>query len=182
MAAYYEPARYRARITRQSLGENKKGNPELQIHFKPYGIYGPDGQLQPFDFPYERTVYLVFTDATLGTPDQPGWVIATLAHLGFTGDSFALLDPGEPNHVSFVNQEVDVFCEVETYEGKEREKWNIQRQTTVSTQKPLEKKGIRALDAKFGRVLKTMSPTRPIQPSMPAPAMASVMPEEEIPF
>ena len=193
MAAFYENGKYQALIVGQSLGENTMGNPEVQLRIKPIGIYDRTGEVSNFDGPYERTIYLVLTDATLGTPDKPGWVMQLLQFLGFNGTSFSQLDPAHPQAIDFTNKEVDAVCQVETYEGKDREKWNILRGgSNNSPAKPLPNKAIRGLDAKFGKLLKSFrgipapnsqaNPTSTATTAAESPNDAFARDAQEIPF
>lgn len=77
MAAYYESGKYKARVTNQALVTNNKGNPEFKLVIKPIAFV-IEGQENPFEGDYNRTIYLTLTDATLGTPTKPGWVMQTL--------------------------------------------------------------------------------------------------------
>jgi hypothetical protein len=187
MAAYFDKGKYRIRITDQSLGENRNGNPELQLRFDVIGIHTKAG-VEEMNGEYPRTIYLVMTDGTIGTADKPGWVLEVLRSLNFNGQSFAQLDPSHEKAVSFVGLEIDARCDHEEYDGREREKWSIVRpnaSSTLAPAKPLEKKSLRALDAKFGKVLKAVN-------GRPAPAndsnVATLDPpppgrdSEEIPF
>src|SRR4051794_26835454 len=117
MAAFYEKGKYRIRIANQAFGANPKGNPQIQLIFDVIGIY-EGGEVSKFEGPYQRKIFLTPTQATLGAPDDPGWVLKTLQYLGFNGASFAPLDPEHKEHISFVGLEIDARCDVEDYEGK----------------------------------------------------------------
>jgi hypothetical protein len=154
----YEEGKYKARITGQTIGENKKGNPEIQLYIQPIGYYTPQG-LEAGSYQWERTVFLTLTDKTIGTEKDPGWIMKLLWFLGFEGKSFAQLDQDHEQPHSFVGQEVDALCQHDNYQGKAIEKWSI---LTGGAQRPavkaLANKGLRALDAKFGKVLKGHAP------------------------
>lgn len=165
MPAYYDRGKYRVKVVDQKLGENSKGNPEIQLVVQPLGIYAADGQVSTMHFPYTRTIFLVLTEGTIGTADQPGWVLLTLQYMGFNGKSFGDLD----GSWKCVGNEYDAICAHEEYEGKEREKWSIHRPASAGqgvAHKPLEKKGLRALDAKFGKVLKAVVNNTPAKPTV----------------
>jgi hypothetical protein len=185
MAAFYDQGNYAVRIVGQSLTENKKGNPELQLTIKIVGQYAADGELHPIDSEFNRTIFLTLTDGTIGTADRPGWVLEVLQYLGFTGASLAALDPDDKHHVSFVGRECNAYCKVETYEGKEREKWNISRPREAKPAAPIDKKKLRGLDARFGKTLKAFAGRAPatVPPSEPpaSPAAAATA-DDDIPF
>lgn len=181
MAAFYTPGRYRVRIVGQTLAENKKGNPELQLKVQPIGYY-EQNEYHEHDFPYPRTVYLTLTEGTIGTADKPGWIMELLRFLGFDGSSFGQLDPEAKDAVSFIGQEQDAICAVGDYDGKEREKWSIYRGGSGGDAKPMEKKGIKALDSKFKALLKARDKKAKEPASAPEPAMAGAPASEDIPF
>lgn len=184
MSVHYDQGRYSARITGQTLAVNRSGNPELQLQITPYQFHRQDGPVQlGTDWP--RTVYLALTEATLGTTDRPGWVLSTLSYLGFAGTSFAELDPENPDHHSFIGRDVEARCTHDAYEGKEREKWTISRPGgSAATGGRIDKKGLRALDARFGKLLKTLATKRHGQsatspaPSSPPSAAAPKQPQK----
>jgi hypothetical protein len=191
MAAFYDRGRYQGKIVNQILGENSKGNPELQLVVQPTAMYDEKGEPCKLSFPYSRTIYLVLTEATIGTPETPGWVVQTLNALGFNGKSFGELEPGQPDSWSCIGQAVDLRCDHDEYEGKEREKWSIARKpnTNGTPTKTLEKKSLRALDAKYGKVLKVLAETAPAPTAEPTPGADAPLPpppagrtEAEIPF
>jgi hypothetical protein len=183
VAAFYTPGRYRVRIVGQVLAENKKGNPELQLKVQPIGYYEKDEYVE-HDFPYPRTVYLTLTEGTIGTPDKPGWIMELLRFMGFDGSSFGQLDPEAKDAVSFIGHEHDAICAVGDYEAKEREKWSIYRGGSGAAAKPMEKKSIKALDAKFKALLKARDKKQKdaAQQPAPEPAMAAAPAGEDIPF
>ncbi len=184
MAAFYTPGRYRVRIVAQTLTENKRGNPELQLKVQPIGYYEQNGEYVQHDFPYQRTVYLTLTEGTIGTPDKPGWIMELLRFMGFDGSSFGQLDPEAKDAVSFIGHEHDAICVVGDYESKEREKWSIYRGGSGAAAKPMEKKCIKALDAKFKALLKARDKKQKDASPQPAPepAMAAAPAGEDIPF
>lgn len=176
----YDEGRFRVRIVDQQFGENKKGNPELQLIAQPIGYYNQgDEEFTPAYFQWPRTIFLTLTEGTLGTPDNPGWVMQTLKFLGFSGTSFSALDPNADNAHKFAGLEVDALCKHDEYDGKTREKWSILKPGGSRPQiGKIEKKSVRQLDAKFGKVLKAVATEAPVAVMAAEPAGDS----EEIPF
>jgi hypothetical protein len=171
MAAYYEEGRYRGEIVAQALGENKNGNPEIQITATVLALHRPDNSGTDPVPNYERTVFMTITDKTFD------WVLETLRSLGWQGTSFKELDPQMEGHFSFVGVECDLLCKHSEWNGTVREKWSILRQGGNRPQvKPLEHKAVRALDAKFGKKLKELA-----KGPKAAPAAAKAQ-GEHIPF
>lgn len=156
MSVYYEAGKYRAKIVEQRFGENNKNNPEVQLEIQLLGFY-VDGEPQAISSEWNRTIFLTLTQATIGSEGKPGWVLETLRYLGFNGASFSQLDPSQEDHHSFVDLEIDALCQHTEYQGKKQEKWSVLRPGGNKPQvKVIEKKGLRALDAKFGKVLKSL--------------------------
>lgn len=174
MAAFYDVGNYNVICTGSSLGENKKGNPELQIRFKPTHQLADNGEPVALPLTWERTIYLTFTEATMGTESEPGWVLQTIAALGFTGQSF-----GDLEKHNFTGTPFQARCEHDEWDGKEKEKWSVNRARTPKPVKPVEKKTLRTLDAKFGKALKAASAGVTAPPLPPPPADRQ---EADIPF
>ncbi len=180
MAAYYSNGRYLGRITDQALGRSKiKGTPEIAIQFEVRGGIDPaDPEGELLSAPIgRRTVYLYITDGTYE------YVLRDLATLGFDGDSFNKLDPQVLGYCDLTGKEVEFECRSEIYEGEEREKWSVARDTTLRSI-PLDAKDVRELDALYGKELKKQAKKAPKETS-PAQATEPVPAQEEpadIPF
>ena len=185
MSVYHEQGKYKVLIAGQQLGENKRGNPEVQLVIQPLGYFTRQG-LEELATDFTRTIYLTLTPQTVGTEGKPGWVLETLRYLGFNGTSFAELDPRHPNHINLTGQEVEALCNHNTHQGKQREDWSILRPRNGAPIKELEKKGLRALDAKFGKVLKATAAKAAAREPTAAEAPADGAPAENdndnIPF
>lgn len=143
MSTHYQQGLYRCEIVDQGLSQSSTQKPQIWLRILPKEFLDdPDLQLQN----YERTVYWTITEKTVD------FVTEKLTTLGFTGDSFRQLDLNHQNPESFVGQLEDFYCKHETYNGEEREKWDLSRGDFE--QKPLEESEARKLDALFGRKLK----------------------------
>lgn len=144
---YYARGAYKAEIIGQGLSKSSKENSQFWIQAKILeSIDDPSLAIEQYD----RTIFWSITEGTID------FVVEKLERLGFRGESFKQLDPGTANHHSFVGQEVDLFCKLEQYEGKEREKWDLSRGTGGGPPNvaPLDDAQARQLDALFGRKLK----------------------------
>lgn len=144
----YRPGRYLGRVVKQKLGEASTGNPMFVLTFDVLGLIDP---AHPDDdlisvAAGERSIFRVITDKTTE------YLIADLKALGFTGQRPSQLDPDSSEHQSFVNQEINVTCSHETYDGKMRERWQLDRGGLEI--KALEPQSMRKLDAIFGRNFK----------------------------
>ena len=144
MPTYYAEGPYRAEIKEQGLSKSKNDNPQFFLKI----VVLESLDINPISYQqYERTIFWTVTEKTID------FVVDKLATLGFQGASFRQLDPSHVGHQSFVGQEIEVYCKLETYEGKEREKWDLSF-TGGGTQEPLDESEARKLDALFGRKLK----------------------------
>ena len=92
------------------------------------------------------------------------------------------LDPTHPNAFDATGLEIDVQCEHEEYEGKDRERWQLPRGGMELNQ--LDKKGLAGLQAMFGNKLKAAfggksqaaAPAK--KTAVPAPAQQEQVTEE----
>lgn len=144
---YYTRGAYKAEIIGQGLSTSSSGNAQIWLQARILeSIDDPNMAIQQYD----RTVYWSITEGTID------FVLEKLDLLGFAGDSFRQLDPNAANHHSFVGQQVDLFCKIEQYEGKDREKWDLSRQLSGGPPnvQALDDADARKLDAMFGRKLK----------------------------
>jgi hypothetical protein len=160
MSVYHDKGAYRVKIVSAEMSEakNEKHTPQLELALDLIGIYGEDQQVYECKKGrYPPIVYLSITDATMGNEAKPGWVAETLAHVGFDGnfDEIGQLE----------GRECDAYCNYERdQKGQERERWSISRPSSGRQLRPPEKKVVRSLTAKFGKVMKKLvtDPPKPI--------------------
>jgi hypothetical protein len=149
---YYTPGKYWAKIISQALGQTKTGKPQFVLRFQVVGKVDPadpEGQLLSCGEQYERNIYMVITDKTID------FVSRNLDKLGFRKESFRFLDPATDGFADFTGQELAVECSHDTYEGNVGEKWRIAGDGGGLVVTPLDSKGVRELDALYGKSLKT---------------------------
>lgn len=151
MSVFYQQGRYRGRVTKQAMGETSKGNPQFVLTFLVIGVYEGD-DLETCSQSYERSVFRVINENTIK------YVLEDLKQLGYTRDSFKFLDPSATNFHNFAGEEYDFVCDHETYEGKDREKWQLARDGSGFEVKPLASDKMRKLDALFGKGLRASAP------------------------
>lgn len=170
--AHYEPGDYKARIVRQGFSESKqKSTPFFFIEIEPIEALGANDLPSPA---YKRTLDWYCTDNTMK------FVIEKLRFLGWNGTKLAELEPGAPNHHSFVGQEIDVYCK-HTPEGYED--WEMSTGRTGGSSGPEEQKGVAAkLDRLFGKQLVATTPGKPKASKPKAEPVATATDDEEIPF
>lgn len=143
---YYAKGRYRAQVKEQALGQAQTGTTQFAVKVTILECLTPLSEVSQYD----RTIYLAITDKTME------YVVPKLQGIGYTRDSLKYLDPKEPNHHSFVGQEIEVFCNHENNrDGVLQEKWDIARQGSKPLDvKPADKNAIRTLDMLFSRAVK----------------------------
>lgn len=171
MTRTYEAGRYKLKVVGAALGESSGGTPQVEVGIEVQGYYDSQVGYMTVQGP-QQIVYLALTEGTLGTPAQPGWVWQTLKDLGFQGPSFSDLQP-------LVGQVRDGELRYEEYDGKERGKWSIYRARGSEPMRPLDRKATRAVDTKFGSLLKLMkgSGVKAPEPKREEPAAAKSKPE-----
>ncbi len=185
MAVTYQNGRYLGRVTDQLLGKSsKKGTPEIQIRFAILGIVDPadpEGQLISCP-PGERTVYLYITANT------HEYVVRDLQRLGFTGDSFSKIDPNVNGFCDLSGAEAEFECRSETYDGEEREKWSVARDSALRST-PIDDKDVLKLDALYGSQLKANAraaqeakPEQPVGTPVETANETPVQATDDIPF
>lgn len=142
---FYDTGAYVGEIINQGLGESKTGTPFFFLKVKILGT-PDDNSYIPVTQEYERTVYFYLSEKAMEN------TVENLTHLGFTGKSLSQLDLDHKEKISFVGNQVDLYCQHEEYKGDWNEKWNLSR--ILEVQK-IEPKKLRQLDALFGKSLKT---------------------------
>lgn len=146
MPAKFEKGRYRIEIIGQTLTKNKNNNPEFQINFKFLGYYDANKELvESTCDDANRTVFLVLTPQTIGTPQSPGWVLSLLRELGFEGTSFAQLSLDHEDAFSLVGKQLDANCDLDMYQNKLREKWYLQTGKGRPLAQPMNKQDLKSL-------------------------------------
>ena len=147
-AVYYAEGNHVAEVLSQELSASRnKGTPQLVLKVGILGVPNADGTYEKHKQQYERYVTLYLTEGTMP------YVLEHLKTLGFTGTSLAQLNTDHPDHIDLAGNQVDLYCQHETYEGKERERWQISSQQSAAAV-PLDAKKLRQLDALFGKGLR----------------------------
>jgi hypothetical protein len=139
----YAKARYSAEILEQGFERSPaKGTPFFFLKVRILSRYDDQGQLQ--DCPQYEREYRQYLVSEVSFNILKG----ALKTLGYEVNSLLELDPGSPDHVNLVGRKIDMICDLETYQGRQRERWDIPR-----VREKLDLEGLRALDDKFGRLL-----------------------------
>jgi hypothetical protein len=99
-----------------------------------------------------------------------------LAALGYDRDNFADFDERTPNFFDLREKEIEVRCDHELDQNrKSREQWSIARANNGPPVKPLDDKGVRKLDALYGKALKGLG-AKSQTPASDAPGAAPEAP------
>lgn len=130
---YYEPGRYKCRISSQGFNEASTGTRQFWIKFRVLE------RVEPFDDSleqHERTAYFAVT------PKTADWVMDTLNLLGFQGSSFGGVDPRTKGFHNFIGDEVELSCSHENDQTQNiREVWAVR-----SVGRPLSQDKVHDLD------------------------------------
>ena len=151
MANTYTKGKYRAEVLEQGFERSRKGTPAFYLQLKILGSYNAQDQLK--DCPqFERTCrQYVNTDTGVRI------LKAIMKDIGVEFTRLVQLDPGTPGHLNLVGRQIDVTCELESYQGQQQERWGISR-----SHEKLDLDAVRDLDSQFGHVLGDgSSPTKP---------------------
>ena len=176
---YFDKGRYIGQLTNQQLGKTSNGNPQIVLTFNIIGkvdLSDPQGAL--LDCPkYERTVYRVITNKTID------YVLKDMEAIGFEGNSFGQIDSSMPGFQDLRGKEIELFCDHDNYEGKEKEKWGIYTEFEGAKVEKLEAADVRKLDTLFGKALKDRKPaTPPVKHAGEASRQEVASAREDLPF
>src|SRR5262245_13409751 len=140
----YSPGKYRAAVVDQGFVESpSRGTPGFFLQLRILKRYGANDALEACP-EYERTLTQYLANAT-----GVNSLLVQLKAIGVTVTDLAQLDPEAAGGVRLAGMEIDVECEVESYLGRERERWGIPR-----SRKKLKPDAIRALSDRFGHLLR----------------------------
>lgn len=169
----YREGNYNATVLSQAFGESKeKGTPYFALTIRPDEFDAGEPEMQAVQGAQERTIWMYLTEGTAE------FVARDLRTIGFSGNSFAELDPDSAKHHSFVGQIISVYCKTEQYNGKEKEKWQISSGGGKIEHKGIDSKTTRKLDALFGKHLKAAKPGNGKAPASSSKPLTN----DEIPF
>ena len=143
--------------------DNDKKTPYFALKFNVRARVENDREI-PVE-PGERTVYLYLSEAALDMS------VDVLAFLGYDKDSLKFLNPDVDGFYNFAGKDVDLWCNLEEYQGKEKEKWSVSTPRKPVT--PIEDKELRRLDSLFGKAIKARRGPGVPTAAAPAPAASS---------
>jgi hypothetical protein len=157
MSTTYRKGKYRAIILDQWFDESrKKKTPGFFLLLKIVKRYGAKDELEACP-EYERTYQQYLANET-----GVNILLGDLKAIGVQITDPTQLLPDAPGAVRLAGKEIDVQCEIEMYNGQERERWRIARSQTKMT---LD--AVRALNDKFGHLFRngeaTPQPAPPVR-------------------
>ena len=150
------PGKYHAKCLYHSFTVNSAGNPEIRLTVLPCQTPPGEPPLPTAYTPAPIITFMTITPATIGTADDPGWVLLTLQHLGFTSADLTLLDPDHEMAHSFTGIDVLILGTEDEYKGKKRTRWNILRSSTEAS--PIGQAALLALSIRYADALKCLRP------------------------
>ncbi len=156
-----------------NLSQTSNNNPQFVLSFELKGRVNPEdpeGELLYCERETRR-IYMVITGKTAD------FVIRDLKHLGYNRNTFAELDPDNPEGFDFGGIEVPVSCKHEVYRGEPKERWSLNYAPAV---RKLEDKEVRRLDQLYGKIFEQSAPVEEHDPVLPDASEAP--PDDEIPF
>lgn len=162
--ANYGLGRYLVELLgQQGFSEAGTGTTQFYMKFQVMAIWShEDGQWHQVETA-ERTLYKALTANTAQ------YFAEDLRALGYTGNSFGPLDMRHPQAHIFQG-EIEMTCQIETYNGKTREKWNIVR-GSGREERAIDGQAVKKLDALYGKALKETGPVT-VAPGVVTPAVA----------
>jgi len=145
----YAAGKYSAQVLDQGfIKSNLKKTLGLFLQLRILGIYDDKGEVN--DCPqFERT-------CTQWLAGEAGVEILKryLESLGEDLTDFGQLVAGSPTHINLVGRTLTVSCEIEVYNGVEREKWSLSR----PQHKKLDLSSVQELTKRFGHLLNGQQP------------------------
>ena len=149
---FFDQGVFKTKITAQRLElSSKKRTPTFVLEHQPFAKIDtaePGRQETPVtgggQYPEKIRMYI-----TEGTIDR---VVKALRTMGFPGQNFSDLDPGNPGYYDLVGTEVEVVNSHDEHDGKTRDQWQIATGSGSIITMPAQ--DLRNLDALFGKNLR----------------------------
>lgn len=148
MSEQFGKGRYLVKAIGQGFGASKnKGTPEFTLRVVVLAQVFDNGEMENVN-QAERTIYSYITEKTAER------LCEDLQRIGYDKDSFKYLNPANENFHDFNGVEFEAYCNIEQYNGQDKEKWGFAFPRDQAPKQPLEDKQVRELDALFGKHLK----------------------------
>jgi hypothetical protein len=169
---HYEKGRYKATVTAQGFSESKeKKTPYLFLEVAPFEALGASVLPEKI---YRREIKRYVTEKTINR------LIEDLRGIGWNGTKLSELDPSNPSHHSFIDQEIEVDCD---HDG-EFDRFDLAYEPSTQAE---SMPGIASkLDKLYGKALVAAAPAKKATPKPAAAAVPEGVPaddgDDEIPF
>lgn len=166
----FAKGKYPCIIRQQGFTTSKNGTPQFVLKFDVLTDKGP----------VTRYYFKTLTEKTMD------YFVADMKNLGFAGSSMQQLDPAHPNHVSFVEREVEMYCGHSTDQnGDPKEEWGVA--LPAMEMKPPPATALRSLDLLFGAAMKKTGGSRVVSAPKPKPqpvpvAAGDVPSDDDVPW
>jgi hypothetical protein len=143
MSTTYAAGKYVAEVLDQGFDISRvKKTSFFFLQLRILGRYGDQGQILECQ-KYER-IYRQYLNTDTGV----NILRDDLRVIGIELKAFAQLHGGTTDPINLVGRRIDVRCDIETYDGMQRERWGIWR-----AQQKLDLDAVQALDAQFAHLL-----------------------------
>src|SRR5262249_28149421 len=149
----YSEGRYTAAVLEQGFEKSSiQGTPGFYLRLKILKRYDANGQL--VECPQFERDYIQW----LANETSLRILRGDLKALDVQFKELTQLDPATPDHIGLVGRTIEVTCKLETYNGRQRERWGIAR-----VRKKLDSGAVRALDVRLrdGNTADNSSPPVP---------------------
>lgn len=145
-----EEGYYKAVILTWGFGRAQTGTPQMAYTCKLLSWKDDAGNWVELDEEPQRTVYRYLTD---NTADR---FCADLKTLGYDRQGFGALNRDADDAFDFEGIKVELYLSYEEYNGKERERWDFAWNYGggLKMGKPMERKEVAALNAKYAERLR----------------------------
>lgn len=165
MGTYYEQSEYWCEIVDHGLSEAKTGTHQLFVKFKVLGrVNASDPEKYDADEQqYERIMYQAITAKSVEI------ALDKLEALGFTGTAWSEFDRANPDSQDLVGNSIKMYCKHETYNGEQKERWDISR----GGGNRMDAEATSKLDSLFGKELRARTQAKPKQPAPNPPPIDS---------
>lgn len=162
---FYKQGKYAVSFTgEQGFSETQNGNTQFFLRFEVTHVAMGE-EWEPVSHSYSRTYYRVINANTVE------FAVTDLKAMGFTGDSFKVLDPRWPQPFIFEGQAV-MICNHESWgNGAPKEVWSPFRENGASAKAVdlIDSKKLKQLDMLFGKAFKGEKIDQPAPPKAAGP-------------
>jgi len=140
--------KFECEIAGHRLTVSSNGNHQVEFDLNVLFKLNADGTREAVEGGVRRKKWMTLTDKTIDRFAED------LAFVGFTG-SPAQLDPSHNQHVSLIGKISPWFSSKSSYNGKDREEWNVDRPRAAQAPKAIDQHTLMEADALWGDKFKS---------------------------